>query len=259
MKLSIKTHLSYTCAQPCDVLLQVEALSDATQTCRATRLMFRPGTIHKEIPGNEGIGTRRWVKVENHFECHYETLVHLTRPVVDFGTLSETPRMEIPSDVIKYLMPSRYCQSDLFLDFVAGQFEGLTGGASVAAMSNWIYRNFTYDIAASNAATSATDSFASQTGVCRDYAHVLISFVRAAGIPARFVSAYAPDTTPQDFHAVVEVYLEGAWHLIDPTEMTDAPQIVRIGIGRDAADASFLTSYGWMDLQEQSVQVSRVG
>lgn len=257
MHLAIKTHLLYATTQPCDLLLQVEALSDAAQLCRETSLTLDPASISTEIAGEEGIGPRRWIKAGPLFECRYETLVDITRPVIDLTNLSETPRTQIPGDVIKYLMPSRYCHSELFLNFVANQFGDMTGGTLVSAMSSWICQNFTYDNGASHSATTATDSFASQAGVCRDYAHVLIALVRAAGIPARFVSAYAPDTQPQDFHAVVEVYLDGNWHLVDPTGMADPQQIVRICVGRDAADASFMTSYGWMELREQSVQVSR--
>ena len=60
------------------------------------------------------------------------------------------------------------------------------------------------------------------------------------------------------FHAVVEVYLESDWHIVDPTGMAAAPDIARICVGRDAADASFMTSYGWIELREQSVQVKRI-
>lgn len=258
MLLSVKTHLLYTTTQPCDLLLQIEALSDDAQKCRETRLMLNADSTYRDIAGEEGIGTRRWVKAGPLFECHYETLVEVTRPVVEIESLSETSRMDIPSPVIKYLMPSRYCHSELFLAFVAGQFGDLTGGALVGAMRDWVYTNFTYDNGASYAGTTATDSFVSLAGVCRDYAHVLIALVRAAGIPARFVSAYAPDVVPQDFHAVVEVYLAGGWHIVDPTGMAKTSEVVRIGVGRDAADASFLTSYGWMDLKAQSVDVTRV-
>ena len=63
---------------------------------------------------------------------------------------------------------------------------------------------------------------------------------------------------PQDFHAVAEVYLEGQWHLVDPTGMAKASEIARIGVGRDAADVSFMTSYGSMSLKKQAVNVSRI-
>ena len=126
------------------------------------------------------------------------------------------------------------------------------------AMCDWVNTSFTYDSGASTATTTAIDSFNSLSGVCRDYAHVLITLVRAAGIPARFVSVYAPDVVPQDFHAVVEVFFDERWHLVDPTGMAKPNDIVRICVGRDAADASFMTSYGWMDLVEQSVTVRRI-
>ncbi len=258
MHFFIKTHLLYAAPQHCDVLLQIEALTDATQKCRQTRLMLNPGSVAREIAGEEDLGTRRWITTDRLFECHYETKVEVTRADPDIAALGEVPRPQIPTDVVKYLMPSRYCHSELFLDFVAGQFGTLTGGALIVVMRDWINTNFTYDNEASFAGTTASDSFASQSGVCRDYAHVLIAFARAAGIPARFVSAYAPNVTPQDFHAVAEVYLEGGWHLIDATGMAQASDIARICVGRDAADASFMTSYGWMELREQSVDVRRV-
>ncbi|MBU2944665.1 transglutaminase family protein [Shimia thalassica] len=258
MHLSIKTHLLYAASQPCDLLLQIETLSDAEQTTRGAQLVLSDDAVQHEITGEDGIGTRRWIKTGPMFACRYETQVDVTRPTVDIEALNETPRLQTPSDVIPFLMPSRYCHSDLFLDFVAGQFGGLTGGALISALNTWVNTNLTYDNAASFVGTTATDSFASLAGVCRDFAHVLISLARAGGIPARFVSAYAPDVRPQDFHAVVEVYLEGAWHILDPTGMAQTSEIARICVGRDAADASFMTSYGWMELREQSVEVTRL-
>lgn len=256
--LSIKTDLSYSSPQGCDVLLQIEPGDDATQRCLDSRLTLTDSATQTVLSGEDGIGTRRWAAVGPQFACHFETRVSLNRPAVDLQTLRATPHLQIPAPVVNYLMPSRYCHSDLFLDFVTVQFDGLSGGALVGALSDWISVHFTYDSAASYAGMTATDSFHSLSGVCRDYAHVLIAFVRAAGIPARYVSAYAPDVTPQDFHAVVEVYLDGGWHLVDPTGMSRPEETVRICIGRDAADASFLTSYGRLDLQTQTVAVRRV-
>ncbi len=256
MLLNVTADLTYSATQTCDVLLQIEASMDAGQRCDTNRLLLMSGTQMRQTEGEDGIGLRRWISVTTQLQCRYETQVEVTRPAVDLTQLNETPRYELPGSVIGYLMPSRYCQSDLFLDFVASEFNGAQGGALVQAARDWIARSFTYDNAASDAGTTSTDSFQSLHGVCRDYAHVLISLVRAAGIPARFVSAYAPNVTPQDFHAVVEVYLDGAWHLVDATGMAQATDIVRICVGRDAADASFLTSYGALTLVEQKVQVT---
>lgn len=258
MLLNVTVDMSYSATQPCDALLQIEAATDDGQRCDTSRLLLMSGTDLRLIAGEEGVGQRRWVSITSHLQCRYETQVEVTRAVCDLSQAKETPRYLLPASVISYLMPSRNCQSDLFLDFVSVQFEGLTGGALVLALRDWVAACFTYDNTASNSGTTAIDSFQSLRGVCRDYAHVLIALARASGIPARFVAAYAPDVTPQDFHAVIEVFLDGAWHLVDPTGMAAPAETVRIAVGRDAADTSFLTSYGTVMLLDQSVQVQRV-
>ena len=258
MLLNVTACLVYSADQDCDAVLQIEPTTGDGQRCENSSLSLLSGSNVRQLEGEDGIGLRRWVAIGAQLDCYFRTQVEVTRSAVDLTRLQEKPRHQLPGAVIQYLMPSRYCQSDLFLDFTAAQFEGLTGGACVQAMNDWVATNFIYDIYSSYPATTATDSFAALRGVCRDYAHVLIALVRAVGIPARFVSAYAPDVKPQDFHAVVEVFLDGGWHLVDPTGMARPTDIVRICVGRDAADASFLTSYGVLNLQEQSVQVQRV-
>ena len=258
MRFLIRTRLLYAASQPCDLLLQIEAMSDEVQRVHAAQMTFDAQSVAHNLIGEEGLGSRQWIAAGSNFECSYEAQVDVTRTGTALEALPPTPRVAIPADVVKFLMPSRYCHPELFLDFVSAQFGELSGGAMINAMRNWIAHSFTYDSAASPVGTTATDSFNSLSGVCRDYAHMLITFARAAGIPARFVSVYAPDVKPQDFHAVAEVFLGGAWHLVDATGMAKPADMACICVGRDAADASFMTSYGWMDLVEQSVQVHRV-
>lgn len=256
--ISIQTNIIYTVQSPCTLLLQIEAAQDGAQRCEHALLSAQPDVAWTTVTGEENIGVRRWGRVNQTFDCTYTAQVRVQRPAVLLSRLNTTPYAALPNDVIKFLMPSRYCHPEAFLDFVAQQFAQLSGGSLIAAMADWITAHFTYDNAASTASTTATDTFTARAGVCRDYAHVLIAMARSAGIPARIVSAYAPDVTPQDFHAVVEVFLDGQWHLVDPTGMAYAPEIVRIGVGRDASDVSFMTSYGWMTFKNQSVQVSRI-
>ena len=254
----VETHLVYSATHPSDLLLQIEAAEDATQVGRNTAFVLDPDVQTRIIAGEEQVGQRRWIRVGERFECRYRTEVQINRPDVDLSALAFTPPSLCPQDVTKFLMSSRYCHLEDFLSIVPQQFGGLSGGRRIAAMSDWIRDTFTYDNGASHAATTATQSFQARAGVCRDYAHVLIAMARAASIPARYVSAYAPDVTPQDFHAAVEVFLEDAWHLVDPTGMAKPSETVRIGVGRDAADVSFMTSYGWMELIKQTVAVSRL-
>jgi transglutaminase-like putative cysteine protease len=164
----------------------------------------------------------------------------------------------LPADTVRYLMPSRYCPCDEFQSFVSAEFGRLSGGARIAAMRDWIHDKFHYVAGSSTSQTTALDTFVQRQGICRDFAHVMICFARASAIPARFASVYAPAVTPPDFHAVAEVFLDNAWHLIDATGMAQPDATALIGVGLDAAEVAFLSSYGPMQLISQSVDVSRV-
>jgi transglutaminase-like putative cysteine protease len=122
-------------------------------------------------------------------------------------------------------------------------------------MCDWIGGHLRYEPGSSTAATGALETYVERRGVCRDFAHLMISLSRASAIPARFVSAYGLGVTPQDFHAVAEVFLDNCWYLIDATGMARPEDMAKIGVGRDAADVSFLTSYGEANLVAQSVEV----
>jgi transglutaminase-like putative cysteine protease len=102
-----------------------------------------------------------------------------------------------------------------------------------------------YRVGSTTATSTARDVFVQRCGVCRDLAHLAITFCRALNIPARLVSAYAafPDPPP-DFHAVIEAYLGGRWVLFDPSGMAPIDQLVRLATGRDAKDVAFATIYG---------------
>ena len=255
MQAQIAIHLAYTTPSPCALLLQIEAFSDETQTIQSERLMFNAAPDLHRITGESGLGQRIWLQADKTFICDYEATVDVHRTDVDLANLPFTALTLLPSEVTPYLMASRYVHPEHFFTFINGEIGHLTGGAFIKAASDWIMHNFVYDPFASTASTTAADTFAARRGVCRDYAHVLIAMARAGGIPARIVSCYAPCVTPQDFHAVAEVFLDGAWHLVDATGMATAGEIVRVGVGRDAADVSFMTSYGLMEMKNQSVQV----
>lgn len=257
MPITVCTDLHYEAAQACEFLLQIEAVGSPSQRCIKSNLTMTPDPGSHLVEGHGGIGTRRWINETQIFKCRYDATFVVDRFQHPIEDLRFTPVSQTPTEVTQYLLPSRYCHPEVFFDFLTEQFGHLSGGALIAATSLWITENFTYDIFASAGGTTATDSFAVRSGVCRDYAHVLIAMARAAGIPARYVSVYAPDVHPQDFHAVAEVFLDGGWHLIDPTGMAQPDDIICIGVGRDAADVSFLTSYGPITLIKQAIEVSR--
>ena len=256
MNLNINALLSYSVPEPCDLLMQINVAHVENQFVSSESLTVTPDILLTYIDAEEGVGSRIVFGAESSFAFTYEANVQVNRAKVDLSTAEQTPVASLPSDVVKYLMPSRYCDPDFFEEIVPVQFGDLSGGPLIMAMSEWIFNNFEYVPGASDTDTTAIDSYQSRQGVCRDFAHVLIGLARAAAIPARMVSAYALRVVPQDFHAVVEVFLEDKWHLVDPTQMAKAEEIVIIGVGRDAADVSFLTSFGAVELIELSVNVN---
>lgn len=265
MTLSIETHFRFRAEQPTDVLLQFEAAAIPEQILTEVWTELSDSDHVARVAAQDGIGERIWVSVDGGFEVRHRARADLNRIICDLASLDKLATHDLPGEAVEYLLDSRYCPADRFQPFVADEFGALRGGPAVLAMRDWITQHFTYTPGSSGSNTTALDSFVERHGVCRDYAHVLVTFARAAGIPARYVSCYAPRVTPQDFHAVAEVFLAdpavpggGAWHLVDATGMASADEIVKIGVGRDAADVSFLTSFGPTEFLEKSVNVVRL-
>ncbi len=256
MKLKIDVQLDFQLHNPCDLLLQIEvaALPDQTVTRRVVN--YSGVEERTRVAAGEGVGERVWLHGLQRLGCHYSSTVELNRPQVRLEGLAQTPLAELPGDVTKYLFASRYCPIHGFEEFMASEFAGLKGGDLIAAMSDWLQHNIGYLAGSSHEFTTAPESLEKRQGVCRDYAHMLIAMARSVGIPARFVSVYSPDVTPMDFHAVAELFLDGGWHLVDATGMAQSDSMAIIGLGRDATDVSFLTSFGTVQLNRMNVGVS---
>jgi transglutaminase-like putative cysteine protease len=264
MPIEISARFAFTLPQPTDVLLQFEAAAIPEQAVLRSEATLPRAAYAARVPAQDDIGERIWLHVEGRYEVSYSATVEVWRLVADVATLDRLPTHQLPGEAVQYLFDSRYCPADRFQHFVEAEFGELEGGARIAAMRDWIAREFTYECA-STTSTTALDSFVERRGVCRDYTHVLITLARASAIPARYVSCYAPGVDPPDFHAVAEVFLAdattpggGAWYMVDATGMADPAETVKIGVGRDAADVSFLTSFGVSHFEDKLVEVRRV-
>lgn len=166
-----------------------------------------------------------------------------------------TPAPATESDLLTYLRPSRYAESDALLPTAAAEFAGIAPGAELlAAVSSWVGTRLQYVSGSSLPTDGAIRTLQNRQGVCRDYSHLCVAFLRALGIPARLVAAYAPGLAPMDFHAVAEAWISDRWCVVDATALAPRESLVRIATGRDAADTAFLTVLsGRADLVETSV------
>ncbi len=263
MRLRIEAELDYQFDRPTPILLAVEVAPGNDQRIVADRLTVDGSGPLKPVAGECGVGRRTWTTANGQLRARYAATVDIDRPDPDWSRLRTVAPDDVPAEFVQFLWPSRYCQSDRLCAFVGRKFKSLRGGAAVAEMARWIGAELDYVRGSSDSTTTAVDTFVKRQGVCRDYAHLMVTFARAADIPARTVACYAPGVSPPDFHAVAEVWLtDGAtagWHLVDATGMTRASEIARIAVGRDATDISFMTSFGTARLNVQKVLVERTG
>lgn len=258
MRLSVDAQLDYTLDAAADLLLAVEVAQMSDQILVTDRLSVSGVDSLHPVAGNDGLGQRTWAHGAGRIIVHYTATVEVERAAPILADLPADAFPALPPAVIQYLLPSRYCQADRFEALVHREFAPLTGGALIAAMADWIGGHLDYAPGASDTNTTAADTYVARRGVCRDFAHLLIALARAAGIPARMVAAYAWDLDPPDFHALCEVWLGGAWHLVDATGLAPIEGMVRIAAGRDATDVSFLTVFGYATLIRQQVRVDRI-
>lgn len=170
--------------------------------------------------------------------------------VVDYaadiaGRSAPSPVVDL--DLVTYLRPSRYCESDSLTPTARSEFAGLSGHALLSAVTLWVWERLRYMPGSSLPTDGAEQTLLARRGVCRDYAHLVIALLRALDVPARMVAVYAPGLFPMDFHAVAEAHIDGKWWVVDATRLAPRQSLLRISTGRDAADTAFLTNH-WADL-----------
>jgi transglutaminase-like putative cysteine protease len=217
-------------------------------------------TLEPERPlrrESTGPGAHDFVRVlaePGSLALRYDAVVAVNAYVPDRAPASEVDFADVPVDVIPYLQPSRFCPSDLLTRTATKAFGDMAPGFErVTGICNWVYDRLDYVAGSTGPSTTAADVLIQGAGVCRDYAHLGISLCRALGVPARYVSGYAVDLDPPDFHGFFEAYLEGDWYLFDATRMASVDGLVRIAVGRDAADVAFASFVGAATLDDKVV------
>lgn len=233
-----------------DFVFNIHAAHTARQTISSESLVLsQPVTpqIHTDpVTGNRYMRLRG---LPGELKLSYMATVDMEHHRAEPMQLAEVPVRNLPPEVIGYIYPSRYCQSDRLVKMAINEFGQLWQGHSrVQAIQEWVRRHVSFTSNTSNSNTSAVDTLIEQVGVCRDFAHLMIALCRAVNIPARFATGtdYGADPVlgPPDFHAYVEVYLGDRWYIFDPSGTAIPMAFVRFGTGRDAADVAFATIFG---------------
>jgi transglutaminase-like putative cysteine protease len=195
--------------------------------------------------------------VDRHGSRLHELISEAGRMTVDYsaevvGQSEPAPVDDL--DLVVYLRPSRYCESDVLTPTARSEFWGLSGQVLLSAVGSWVRDRLSYVPGSSRVTDGAVGTLLARQGVCRDYAHLVIALLRGIDVPARMAAVYAPGLSPMDFHAVAEAYIDGRWQIVDATGLAPRQSLLRISTGRDAADIAFLTNH-WADLTLLDLQV----
>lgn len=242
----------YTAEVDTPAVFQIEPTGEAPTTVLSQGWDIAPATARHGYTDLYGNGCQRLDLPAGESTLRYDAVVAVPDATEDVDTdAAEVPARDLPDDVLLYTMPSRYCLPDVLGDEAWRRFGSHAPGyRRVQAICDHVHRHLAFAYGSSAPTTTAADAYAAGKGVCRDFAHVAISFCRALSIPARYAFGYLPDLDvppapePMDFAAWMEVYLDGRWWTFDPRNNAARKGRVLIGRGRDAVDVAMVTTYG---------------
>lgn len=247
MKFKVTCDLEYQLQDPATFLFALKCIETGGQKILSEELLVDPFIQAEEFTIGSGMNRFSRIRTLNpgNLKIHYHAEVETTTWLTARDTLSPDGPGNMSPEAIPFLFPSRYCPSDKLRNEAVELFGNLTGADAIAcAVSDWIYANVAYVSGSSGETSSALDTFNQREGVCRDFAHLGITFCRALNVPARYATCYAYQLEPPDFHACFEVFIDGWWYVFDGTRLAPLNGLVRIATGRDAADAAVCTIFG---------------
>lgn len=261
VRLRVGCDFSFDVPAPVAAVFQVEPRTEPRQALVSERLDFEQGGTPSVYADTFGNTCSRLLVPAGPISLRYDATFDVPRvPDETDPDAAEVAVGDLPDEVLLYLLPSRFCLSDVLSDEAWDRFGSLPSGwRRVQAIVDSVHDHLQFGYGTSSPVYTAADAFAAGKGVCRDFAHLAISFCRALNIPARYVFGYLPDLdvppdpAPMDFAAWMEVWLDGRWWTFDPRNNQHRPGRVVIGRGRDAVDVAMVTTYGTADLREMTV------
>jgi len=257
VKFSVASSLYYTVTAPATLLCSLRCIrrdehAVVHETLTADRLV---GMTELTVGAAGNRFTKIAVDTPGPLALQYLAVVQTRVEVMDAARIGGAGIRSLVAEAIPYLFPSRYAPSDQMRQLAAELFGWIpTPFGQAMAVEDWLFENLEYCPGSSNELSGADETYRNRAGVCRDFAHLGITFCRALTIPARYVTVYAYRLQPQDFHAVFEVFIDGTWFLIDGTRKAPLNGMARIAVGRDASDAAVATLFG--GIEGVGVQVS---
>ena len=265
IRVRVGCEMGFNPAWPTAAVIQVMPRREIGQEIVGEKLETTPAAQFHEYTDLYGNLCRRWMMPPGDSTLRYDAVVELSAAQDPADpSAPELQPVDLPDEVLGYTLPSRYCLSDVLMGDAWRLFGSVEPGwGRVQAICDWVHENIRFDHGGSNPLTTAVDTYNNRVGVCRDFAHLSVTFCRALNIPARYAFGYLPDIGIEthdvmDFAAWFEVYLGDRWWTFDARN--NEPRIGRavIGRGRDALDVAMVTSYGPVGLPAFKVWADEV-
>lgn len=245
MQLHTSCDLTFDILMPTPFVFMLRPRSGARQWVSSEEYSLSPCIQPSEFTDVFGNLCQRMVAPVGSFFVHTSAIVTVQDNTARAPAGPFVEIQNLPSSVLCYLLPSRYCESEHFgqmaAEITAGQ---LWGYDQVAAIEAWVRTSIRYELSGSDAPVSASEVNSRQWGVCRDLAHLGITLCRSLSIPARMVVGYLHGLYPMEMHAWFEAYVAGSWFTFDPTQTELRGGYVVLGYGRDAADVAVYNQFG---------------
>jgi transglutaminase-like putative cysteine protease len=254
IRIKVGCDLNFEFSQPTPMIVVLNVhYSRASDLEQPDYVVTRPRVPLEGYRDSFGNWCYRFLAPAGHFEILTDAIVHDSGEwdAIALPAAIQHPVEELPAETLQFLLASRYCETDRLADEAWRLFGNMAPGwARVQAVCDYVHdiMNFGYEY--SRPTRSAYEAYNERQGVCRDYAHLAITFCRCLNVPTRYCTGYITDIglpppyEAMDFAAWIEVYLGGHWHVFDPRN--NAPRIGRILVayGRDAADVPLTHSFG---------------
>ncbi len=256
MRLDAGCEILFEASAPTPLILMLRPRSGNGQWVAREEYQLEPSTAVIEYTDSYGNLCQRLLTPDGPFRVYTSARVETADAIDVQPDAPYVPVQDLPEDVLQFLLPSRYCESDRLGDLASKIVGDSTPGyEQVEAIRQWIQTNVEYRYGTSDASTSAADIAQQHVGVCRDFAHLGIALCRSFSIPARMVVGYLYQLDPMDLHAWFEAYIGDRWFTFDATQEKPRGNRIAIAYGRDAADVALATQYGPLTLKTMRVWV----
>lgn len=267
MQISLGFDIVYDCPQPTPMILNLNVhFTRVSDLAGRDDLMFDPPVPMSAYRDGFGNWCTRIVAPKGRTRVSANAVVNDSgMPDAKMPGARQVPVADLPEETLVFLLGSRYCETECLSPIAWRLFENTAPGwARVQAICDYVHHHIAFSYDHARMTRTALEAHNDRTGVCRDYAHLAVTFCRCMNMPARYCTGYLgdigmpPPYGTMDFAAWFEVFLEGGWHTFDARN--NVPRIGRVLIarGRDACDVAISTTYGQTTLESFRVRTDEV-